>query len=238
MPRLLPVIVGVMLALSSVAAAQKTKLVGRWQNERDAKLVMDLRADGTATTTLGETVWTVEGAVLRIGGVPMSYVFQGKRLLISLGATKDIPHRRLGPPRKAPVQKAPPKAPPEKGPGGPAPANGKSPADGQLRQLLTSSPWCSFRYNKTTGTSSTSRAVFFANGALRLGSNTETYNSGSAGSVAGQHRGGGGMSWKVAGGKLYVNSGQGFVDLNLRVTRNSAGNPILTADGKEYMRCK
>jgi hypothetical protein len=231
MARTLATIVALTVGLSSVAAAQKARLVGRWQNERDAKLVMDLRADGTATTTLGETVWSVDGAVLRIGNVPMGYAFQGKRLLISLGATKDIPHRRLGPPKKAPA----PKTPPAKGP---APAEGKSPGDGQLRQLLTSSPWCSFTYNKTTGTTRTSRAVFFSNGVLRLGSNTETYNSGSAGTVAGQHRGGGGMAWKVAGGRLYVDSGRGFADLNLRVTRNSAGNPILTADGKEYMRCK
>ena len=230
MARSLLVATGLILCLSSVALAQKARLVGRWQNENDPALVMDLRADGTATTTLGEAAWAVKGNVLEIGGVPMTFVFKGKQLLISIGATKNIPHRKLGPPRKAPAQKAPP----QKEPGNKVPADGKSPADGKLRQLLVSSPWCSFSYNKTSGTTHTSRAVFYSNGTLRLGTNTETYNSGRAGTVAGQRAGGGGKTWKVAGGRLYVDS----VDLNLRVKQNSAGNPILTADGKEYVRCK
>ena len=230
MARSLLVVTGLVLGLSSVALAQKARLVGRWQNENDPALVNDLRADGTATTTLGEASWSVKGNVLEIGGVPMTFVFKGKQLLISIGATKDIPHRRLGPPKKAPAQKAPP----QKAPAGKVPAEGKSPADGKLRQLLVSSPWCSFTYNKTTGTTRSSRAVFFSNGTLRLGTNTETYNSGRAGSVAGQRSGRGDKTWKVAGGRLYVDS----VDLNLRVKQNSAGNPILTADGREYMRCK
>jgi hypothetical protein len=32
--------------------------------------------------------------------------------------------------------------------------------------------------------------------------------------------------------------GNGFEDLNLTVANNSAGNPILTAAGKEYSRCQ
>ncbi|MCC6747200.1 MAG: hypothetical protein IT371_06035 [Deltaproteobacteria bacterium] len=229
MARLLPVALLVLCSLGGEASAQKAKLVGRWQNELDPRLVMDLRADGSATTTLGEATWTVQGAVLQIGGVPMTFRFQGKKLLITLGAMKDIPHKRLGPPKKAPVAKAP---------GGAVPAGGRSPTDGKLRQLLLSTAWCSFTFNKHTGTSSTSRVVYFPNGTLRFGSNTETYNTGHAGTVAGQHTGSGGLLWKVAGGRLYVNLGQGFVDANLRVTLNSAGNPILIAGGKEYMRCK
>ena len=222
MTRSVVVIVGLILGLSSVAFAQKARLVGRWQNENDPRLVMDLRADGTAGTTLGEATWAVKGSVLEIGGVPMSYVFKGKTLFISLGATKDIPHKRLGPPKKAPKAAAPP-------------AEGKSSSGGgNLHQLLTASAWCSFTYNKTSGTSSSSRVVFLANGTLRRGSNTETSNSGRNGTVAGQHQGGSSNKWRVAGGRLYVDG----ADMNARVKNNSAGNPIITAGGKEYMRCK
>lgn len=117
---------------------------------------------------------------------------------------------------------------------------GASAIDQQIAQLLLSSAWCSFRYNQTTGTTNTSRAVFSANGLLSLNTGAETYNSGMNGTVAGQYAGGGAMRWRVQGGRLLVDdgSGGGYQDAGMVISRNSSGHPIITADGKEYSACR
>src|SRR5207302_4190313 len=58
--------------------------------------------------------------------------------------------------------------------------------DGQLTALLTRNAWCGFTYNKNSGTSTSERVVFMANGLVTQSSGAQTYNSGPAGSVAGQ----------------------------------------------------
>ena len=117
----------------------------------------------------------------------------------------------------------------------PAPGN----QDEQARQLLMSSAWCSFTYNKTSGASNTRRAVFRPDGILQIGSGAESYSSGYGGTVAGQSRNASAMQWRLENMRLYVNdSGRGFQDVGLSATRNSNGSVILKADGKEYAMCR
>jgi hypothetical protein len=135
----------------------------------------------------------------------------------------------------------------------PAPASGNAPmpqntdqVSQQLTQLLTSSSWCSFSYNATTGYSSKSQNTFRPDGILVIGTGGEggTMNQQGGTTVAGgsfysQRQGGGQAQWRVQGGQLYIDAGQGagWQVLPLNVTLNSAGNPIIKANGTEYMRC-
>jgi len=122
-------------------------------------------------------------------------------------------------------------------------------ADRQLSQLLLGSPWCSFQYSQTSGRTSTSRYTFLPDGTVSFGTNTEggttnqsgggTVNlgGGATGSVYSQSKGGGRLRWKVQQGMLHLDDGKGFQPVALRVTRNSNGYPIITADGTEYSQC-
>lgn len=117
-----------------------------------------------------------------------------------------------------------------------APASG---TDGQLTQLLTRTPWCSFAYNQRSGTTSRERVVFGRDGLVTQSSGTETYSSGSAGTVAGQYGGGNQGRWKVAGGMLHLSQdGANWAPQPLQVTQNSNGYPIIKSGGKEYMQCR
>ena len=57
-------------------------------------------------------------------------------------------------------------------------------AGGMSNDLLLSSMWCHFTYNKTTGYSHQKRVRFNANGTYSTGSRGEGYSSGSGGSMA------------------------------------------------------
>jgi hypothetical protein len=112
-------------------------------------------------------------------------------------------------------------------------------ADGQLKQLLLSSAWCSFSYSKSAGVTKHSRAQFFPNGTYTLKRGSEGYYSGSGGTYASQDKRGGGGSWQVRGGQLFISEGRGPLEpVNLKVTYNNNGFPILIADGVEYFTCK
>jgi len=114
-----------------------------------------------------------------------------------------------------------------------------SPQDAQSRQVLTSSAWCSFTYNKVSGTSTTRKVVFRQDGVMTLNGGAETYSSGSGGTVAGQSRKASAMRWKLQNARLYVDQGGGggFQDVGLTATRNSNGSIILHAEGREYAMC-
>ncbi|MDE3018157.1 MAG: hypothetical protein KGO52_03680 [Nitrospirota bacterium] len=119
-----------------------------------------------------------------------------------------------------------------------APADARS---AQLPQLLLSSAWCSFSYNKNSGASHSTRVQFSPNGNWRAGSRGETYSSGPNGSVAGQHDDGTGGRWIVRQGQLFMSNPPDTPDLapvGLTITHNSNGPPIITADGKEYSPCQ
>lgn len=179
-----------------------------------------------------------------------------------LSGAKEIIFTRSGtalaPPAAAP-RTAPP-APPAPAPRTPltaprAPAAAPAPPQGsaqdqQLRTFLLSSPWCSFSYNQTTGTSKSSRNVFLANGILMIGTNREggTVNQngggnvdlggGATGSYYNQSQGGQQARWQVQDGQLYLDTGQGMQLVAMQITRNSNGYPIITASGIEYSQCQ
>jgi len=127
-----------------------------------------------------------------------------------------------------------------------APQSKKAPAekpaaggvDGQLTALLTRNAWCGFTYNQHSGTSTKERVVFNGNGTVFQTSGAETYNSGPAGSVAGQHGNANQGRWKVAQGMLHLSQdGTNWTPQQLQVTQNSNGYPIIKSGGKEYMQC-
>lgn len=116
-----------------------------------------------------------------------------------------------------------------------APAGGQ---DGQISQFLTRNAWCGFTYNKTSGTSTRERVVFYSNGTVARTSGAQTYSSGPAGSVAGQSANANQGRWKVANGTLNLSQdGVNWTPQPLQVTQNSNGSPIIKSNGKEYMVC-
>ena len=109
----------------------------------------------------------------------------------------------------------------------------------QLNDLLTSTAWCSFHYNKISGYSSTTRYQFFRDGRYSTGARGEGYSSGRGGTFASQHDKSGGGNWQVKGNLLYFTV-KGAVQnpVSLDVKRNNRGVPILVADGTEFSPCK
>jgi hypothetical protein len=126
------------------------------------------------------------------------------------------------------------------------PAGKKAPAepaasgtDAQLTAFLTRNAWCGFTYNQHSGTSTSERVVFMANGLVTRNSGAQTYSSGPAGSVAGQSANANQARWKVANGMLHLSQdGMNWAPQQLQVTQNSNGSPIIKSGGKEYMQCR
>ena len=112
-------------------------------------------------------------------------------------------------------------------------------AAGMSNDLLLSSAWCSFTYNKTTGYSHTKRVFFNANGTYGTGSRGEGYSSGSGGSMASQRNAQGAGAWRVDRGELFMSEGGGRLErVSTMVKRNNNGYPIIVADGVEYSQCR
>jgi len=112
-------------------------------------------------------------------------------------------------------------------------------AGGVSNELLLSSAWCTFSYNKTTGYSNTTRVRFNKNGTYGTGGRAEGYSSGRGGTYASQNDSSSGGRWKVNKGELYLSQGRGELGhVNTVVKRNSSGYPIILADGVEYSQCK
>ena len=137
----------------------------------------------------------------------------------------------------APVQPVAPQQGSMPGMGGAA-VIATTPQDQQIAQLMLRSPWCSFSYNQTTGTTNTERVVYQPDGTGYISSGAETYNSGRSGTVAGQHQGGTPFRWRLQNGVLLATTdGIQWGQFPLQITANSNGYPIVRADGKEYTMC-
>lgn len=109
--------------------------------------------------------------------------------------------------------------------------------DGKIKQLLVSSPWCSFSYRG--GVTNKERVTFRGDGTIVSQKQGEVYASGDAGTYASQGNDGETGYWKVAGGKVYLSEdGYAWEPLAIQLTFNSNGSPILKADGKEFGRCR
>ena len=114
----------------------------------------------------------------------------------------------------------------------------QAPGGGMSNELLLSSAWCSFSYNKTTGYSSTKRVAFSPNGTYAAGSRAEGYSSGSGGSMASQRDGGTRGQWRVQNGELYMSEGGQWEQVQTMLRRNNNGHPIIVADGVEFSQCR
>jgi hypothetical protein len=111
--------------------------------------------------------------------------------------------------------------------------------DAQLRQLLLSSAWCSFTYNKTTGASRTERAQFAPNGTMFLSTGAQSHSSGPHGSATGQSASSRSLQWRVERSELlFSEDGVTWEAVEINVKRSSNGGFIIVADGKEYAQCR
>ena len=109
----------------------------------------------------------------------------------------------------------------------------------RLQELLTATPWCSFKYNKVTGYSNTTRYQFFNNGTYFSGGASEGYSSGSGGTFSSQRNKQSGGNWRLHGNALYVTiNGVVQEPAFLTVKMNSNGTPIIMADGMEFSPCR
>lgn len=227
------------------AAQLAAELVGKYQMEVQGGDVLELRADGTATLAGEQTKWSVRGNQLIVGSDVMTYVLQPGRLLLTMGSVQ-LAWKKIGGAAKplSPMQAAaaraqggPPAGAPQPPRTGPA---GGNPQDLQARQVLTRSAWCSFTYNKVSGTSTTRKVIFRPDGAMLVNAGAETYSSGSGGVFAGQRNSAGAMRWKFESLRLYVDAddGAGFQDVGLSATQNSNGAVILKSLGREYSMCR
>ncbi len=114
--------------------------------------------------------------------------------------------------------------------------------DREIARLLASSQWCTMTYSggvgTTSGTTRYERIIFRRDGTGSRSTSSEVYSSGEAGIAAGESRGGNAFQWRVEGGAL-LSSGDGtsWERTELRLSRNSNGYPIITANGKDYAMC-
>jgi len=121
--------------------------------------------------------------------------------------------------------------------GGPG-SVGRTAQDQQLAQLILGSRWCHFTYNQRTGTSYKETVSLSKDGILTVSNGTDTYSSGYAGTVAGSYQGGKRYYWRIQGGLLHLSQdGATWAPQPGSLQLNSAGQPIIKSDGKEYSRC-
>lgn len=203
-------------------------LVGAWTLEGAPFAV--LNANGTGVRD-GETFrWSANGRVMTVvnaqGMAQIPYRLRKDQLIVVLDG-KQLTLQRAG--KGAPAGARPSAA---------APGGGSS---GPLAQLLLSSAWCSFRYNKVTGYSSQSRAVFRRDGSWSRGGRAEGYSSGYGGTFASQRDSRSGGRWQARGMRLFLSDPPQLpqlTEVRINVKRNSNGRPIIVADGVEYVQCR
>lgn len=229
------------LAWSQIVA----DLVGKYQMEVQGGDTLELRADGTASIGGEETRWAARNNQLMVGTDVMPYVLQGGRLLLSMGPVQLAWKKVSGPGNAKGASSAQKSTPGAASSAAPSTAsngtsNGGNAQDAQYRQILMSSAWCSFTYNKVSGTSTTRRVVLRPDGIMTINGGAETYSSGTGGTYAGQSSNSSAMRWKYENLRLYLDdgSGAGFQDVGLSATRNSNGSIILMAGGREYAMCR
>jgi hypothetical protein len=233
---LLTLALSFVFSIASWAQVNK-ELVGKYQMDVQGGDMLELRADGTASLAGDNMKWAARGNQLQVGPDVMTYMLQGDRLVVNVAGVQLV-WKKIGSASNSlsPMARAAAKA------NAPEASTGRtsgSPQDAQARQVLTSSAWCSFTYNKVSGTSTTRRVVFRPDGVMTINGGAETYSSGYAGTYAGQSTSGGTMQWKVENLRLLIDqrNGTGYQDIGLTTSMNSNGYPILHAEGREYAMC-
>jgi hypothetical protein len=245
-------------ALLLLGAAQPTsdaQLVGTWG--LNGQTFCTFKADGTGSMEGDNFRWSADGQTLVIMDgdeterVP--YKLQGDNLVLQMGGIA-LALERMGkdPTGSKAALEGTAKPPQQSASDAARSAPNQSAAlvrntapnaagSDQLSQLLLSSAWCSFTYNKVSGASHASRVQFFQDGTWSRGARGETYSSGYGGIYAGQTNTGNGGQWQVKGEQLWMSNppeAPQLTPLNLQISRNSSGYPILHADGKEYSQCQ
>ena len=225
-----------LIFVSGATLAQTTReMVGKYQMEVQGGDILDLRSDGTATLAGEMTRWTVKGNLLTVGTDVMPFVLQDGHLILTVGPVR-VAWKRLGGAASSPspMERATQKAQ------GVEPAGKSNPQDQQATQILMNNAWCSFTYNKVSGTSTTRRVVFRNDGVMSINGGAETYSAGYGGTYAGQSSNASAMLWKLENLRLFVDdrSGAGYQDIGLTSSTNSNGSIILKAQGQEYAMCR
>lgn len=200
------------------AAALDPKLVGDWGHED--KTLYTFKADGSGQVEDLEFRWTSDGKTLRLSseGETQKAPYQIKkgRLILNISGSSLTLDRISA--KKKPTAAA-----------------------DQLSRLLLSSAWCSFSYNKVSGSSSSKRVAFSRNGSWSLNGRAEGYSSGYGGTMASQSDSEAGGQWRVENGRLFMSSlpdSPELAPVKIAITRNSNGSPIISADGVEYSMCR
>lgn len=252
----MPVALAFALLLAAKPAAATPPIVGKWGV--GGEVLFDFQPGGKGVAEGEPFRWRVQGTNLVILSdgeeEVMPFQLSGDTLVLVTPAFPLQLQRIGGRSGKgaAPAPAAPfapgtapfaPGLPP--GAAQPPPLAGnapKVPLKDPLAQLLLSSAWCTFRYNQTTGYSSSSRVQFSPNGTYSTGAQGEGYSSGAGGTWGSQSNSAGGGQWTVKKGVLYLNAPPAqpdLVPLPLQVKRNSSGYPIIvTGEGVEYSQCQ
>lgn len=216
----------------SADAYADSRLTGAWGV--DGQVLYRFNADGTGDVGGEPFRWKAANGVLTLtaGGESEQIAFQlqGNTLLVNAGGLPialerigNAPGNRSG----ATTQEA-----------GGAKRRDEAGND-QLSTLLLSSAWCSFSYNKISGSTKSRRIQLFRDGTWSDSSRAEGYSSGYGGTMASQHDSGGGGRWAVNNGQLYISEAGGDLQpVQLQVKTNSSGYPIIVADGVEYSQCQ
>lgn len=226
----------------TLAGAPKVdeKLVGTWLAGQTPFVTFN--ANGSGTMEDGKVKWSADGRTLVVtdeegSADTLGYTVAGGTLTLNMGGMPVVltkagakagplsaKAQQLG--QTAPVQQAQPQAP-------------RGAGNDQLSQLLLSSAWCNFRYNKVSGTTNTSRYQYFRDGTWTTGARSESYNSGAYGTVAGQSDSSNAGHWEVRSGQLFMSTPENPVlqPVPFSIALNSNGSPIITANGLEYSRC-
>ncbi len=226
-----------MVVLSFAAVAKNNNsIVGRWVYQQDnasSEIILDDAGNG------------------HFNGTPLSYQVQGNQIFVNINGGLQVYFYELqkdhlmlaGGDLDVPVQftRASQSTTPRKSP------TVSTVNDDAIKKVLLANDWCSFSYSGggggygssgSYGHSSTSRVHLSPDGTISRRSGSENYSSNQYGSVASQGNDGDGGRWQVRGGVLYLSNGNAPLQpVNLSITRNSNGSPILKADGIEYMRC-
>lgn len=231
------------LGLSGQSFAAEGKadksIAGRWLYQQGvAASEMVLGAGGKGAFDGVPLAYRVQGDQLYVtmngGTIAYRYQLQQGRLLLEGGDLNGVVQFM----RAAPAT--------DKSQGRGSKPGGKTESE-PLARLLISSDWCSFSYSgggggygssSSYGRTSTSRFHLSADGSYSMSSNSESYSSNPNGSVVGQGGDGAGGRWQVRAGVLYTSEGNGPMQpVQLTVTRNSNGYPIIKANGTEYTQC-
>ena len=215
--------------LGGASKPQCDGLVGTWVNQ---SATIDLRKDGSTEFNGVRYRYAGDGKIITLVGIDGTYRYpyqlKGDTLIMLINGV--LQTFQCGAAGAAPS-----------GGGMNGNMNGGNTyggaAGGITPQLLLSSAWCTFSYNKITGYSNSTRYVFSSNGTFSTGGRAEGSSSGYGGSMASQRNSQAAGVWKVANGVLYIGDSVPQ-PVETQIKRNNNGSVIVVADGVEYSQCR